>query len=288
MTSVAVTGASGFLGQHVLAALKALDVGVVAHSRASKPAHPSDGSVEWIYFDLDNEPDHAFDRLHRPDVVVHLAWAGLPNYTSRNHFEIELPRQYRFLSGLVADGLKKLVVAGTCFEYGMSSGQVSEETPTDPVTPYGFAKDALRRELEFAAASNPFELRWARLFYLFGAGQAATSLFTSFHAAMARGDASFRMSGGEQIRDFMSADAAGAAIAALALATHAPRIVNICSGVPRKVRSIVETWRRDAGSDIQLGLGAKAYLSYEPFCFWGDRGRLTAVLNETGPSVFRP
>ena len=42
------------------------------------------------FFDLAAAPDDAFVRLGRPDIVIHLAWSGLPNYLSPRHLEVEL------------------------------------------------------------------------------------------------------------------------------------------------------------------------------------------------------
>ena len=102
----------------------------------------------------------------------------------------------------------------------------------EPSNPYGVAKDTLRRHLEALKETAPFDLRWLRLFYLYGPGQPKTSLYSQFQAAMARGDTTFDMSGGEQLRDFMAVETAAAAIVDVALAAEAPRIVNICSGAP--------------------------------------------------------
>jgi dTDP-6-deoxy-L-talose 4-dehydrogenase (NAD+) len=274
MTTIAVTGASGFLGRHVLAALAKTDCGIVAHARKPKPDHGAAGRRRWTHFDLASAPGDAFDRLGRPDVVIHLAWEGLPNYLSPRHFQVELPTQFRFLRDLVVAGLKTLVVAGTCFEYGMQSGCLHEDMTPLPSNPYGFAKDALRRQLEILNAETPFDLRWLRLFYLYGDGQAPTSLHAQFQAAVARGDKRFDMSPGDQQRDFMKAEAAGQAIVDVALARTAPCIVNICSGAPVSVRDLVERWRAEMAADIELNLGALDYPTYEPFAFWGDNRRL--------------
>jgi len=278
MTKVAVTGASGFLGRHVLAALARADVDVVAHARTARPELAAAERRRWAFFDLAATPDAALDRLGRPDIVIHLAWGGLPNYLSPHHFEAELPRQCRFLRGLVASGLRTLVVAGTCFEYGMQSGCLREDSTPLPSNPYGFAKDALRRELELLKESTPFELRWLRLFYLNGSGQPSTSLYSQFRAAVARGDRRFDMSAGEQVRDFMQAEDAAAAMAAVALAPRAPGILNICSGTQTSVRDLVERWRTAMAVDIELNLGALPYPAYEPFAFWGDNRRLRELL----------
>jgi dTDP-6-deoxy-L-talose 4-dehydrogenase (NAD+) len=277
MATIAVTGASGFVGRHVLAALSRRDADVVAHGRTPGLEHVDTGRRRWVHFDLADAPDDAFDRLRRPDVVIHLAWGGLPNYLSSRHVDSELPAQRRFLRGLLDAGLKTLVVSGTCLEYGMQSGCLHEDTTPLPSNPYGVAKDALRRELEAWRERSPFDLRWLRLFYLYGEGQAPTSLYSQFRAAVGRGDAAFDMSPGDQLRDFMKAEDAGEAIAAVALAPRAPRVVNICSGVPTSVRGLIEGWRADVGARIALNFGALGYPAYEPFAFWGDGGRLAAL-----------
>jgi dTDP-6-deoxy-L-talose 4-dehydrogenase (NAD+) len=279
-TKIAVTGASGFLGRHLLAALSNGDAEIVAHVRTAKTVF--DGSTRQVAFDLAAPPNDAFDRLGRPDIVIHLAWDGLPNYTSPRHVEVELPAQLRFLRGLVAAGLKRLVVVGTCFEYGLQSGCLHEDMPPLPSTSYGQAKDALRRQLEALSDAAPFDLRWLRLFYLYGNGQAPSSLYSLFHAAIARGDRTFDMSRGDQLRDYMRVEDAAAALVVVARADTAPRIVNICSGEPISVRNLVERWRADQRADIALNLGALGVPAYEPFAFWGDKGRLAALWSPSG------
>ena len=83
-------------------------------------------------------------------------------------------------------------------------------------------------------AATPYDLRWLRLFYLYGSGQAPTSLYSQFRAAVARGDRRFDMSVGDQMRDFMRVEDAAAAIVRIALNTQAPRILNVCSGGPHR------------------------------------------------------
>lgn len=277
MAKIAVTGASGFLGRHVLAALSGANVEIIAHART-----PRSVPGRWTYFDLAIAPDDAFERLGHPDVVIHLAWAGLPNYLSLRHSDVELPAQLRLLRTLVGSGLKRLVVTGTCFEYGMQSGCLHEGMTPMPSNPYGSAKDALRAQLELLSGQTPFDLRWLRLFYLYGSGQSATSLYSQFHAAVARGDKSFDMSKGDQVRDFMKVEDAAAAIVAIATTPEAPRILNVCSGEPTSVRSLVERWRAETAADIALNLGALGTPTYEPFAFWGDNRRLSAFLSRGG------
>lgn len=274
---IAVTGASGFIGRAVLAELAHRGIPAVASSRSG--ADPLPGAGHGIVaLDLHEAISDAYERLGRPETVIHLAWNGLPNYCSLHHVETELPAQYRFLRSLVEGGTQTLVVAGTCFEYGMQYGPLREDLPTRPANPYGFAKDALRRELEFLKASQPFALTWARLFYLYGEGQAGTSLLPQLRQAVARGDRTFNMSGGEQLRDYLAVEEAARLLVSLALACCDAGIVNVCSGRPISVRRLVESWIRENGWTIDLNLGHYPYPDYEPMAFWGDRSKLGDIL----------
>ncbi len=275
---VAVTGANGFIGRHVVAELGRHSVTPVLVLRPSPGILPSLTKHSIVQFDLRNTPANAFDLMGRPDVLMHLAWGGLPNYKSLHHFEEELPAQYRFLRGMVESGLKNLLVTGTCFEYGMQSGSLDEERETRPSNPYGFAKDALRRQLEFLRLERPFSLTWARLFYLYGDGQTTNSLLSQLKRAVGRGESAFDMSGGEQLRDYLHVGEVARHLVSLAMTLRNNGIVNVCSGKPVSVRSLVEGWIEENGWSIDLNLGCHSYPDYEPMAFWGNASRLRNCL----------
>jgi len=267
---VAVTGASGFIGRHVLSALLEHGVEIVSVMRdASRLAGLSE-AVHIVEMDIAHTAPDCFERMGCPDVLIHLAWDGLPNYKSLHHFEAELPRQYHFLNSMIKAGLPSLLVAGTCFEYGMQSGALSAAMPTNPTNPYGYAKDALRQQLEFLRSTKPFSLTWGRLFYMYGEGQPCTSLYSKLKEAVSRGDKIFDMSGGEQLRDYLPVEKVARQIVQLALAQRDIGAVNICSGEPISVRRLVEQWLYENNWKIELNLGYYPYPDYEPMAFWGD------------------
>lgn len=279
--TVAVTGAAGFVGRHVAAQLETRGNAPTLIYRPDTPIPDGLPGDRVVLMDIADPPADAYDRLGRPEMLIHLAWGGLPNYSSSHHLEQELPAHRSFLQGLVIAGLGGLTVAGTCLEYGMQSGALREEMPAAPVTAYGRAKDALRTELERLRRSRPFNLTWARLFYLHGEGQAPGSLLPQLEGAIARGDAAFDMSGGEQLRDYLPVDEAAGYLVDLALNGRDNGVVNVCSGQPISVLELVEGVVAKHGSSIELNLGHYPYPDYEPMAFWGDRSKLDRCLEST-------
>ena len=280
MMKIAVTGASGFIGRHVLAQLAHHPVEVIAATRDAAKLVCADKNFHVVELDIANPRADDYERLHRPDVLIHLAWAGLPEYKSLHHFETELPRQYLFLKGLVHAGLPALLVAGTCFEYGMQSGLLSEEMTPLPCTAYGYAKAALHRQLEFLRGKHSFALTWARLFYLYGEGQSKSSLLPQLQESIAQSQTTFNMSGGEQLRDYLPVDEVASILVELALRKEDLGVVNVCSGVPVSICNLVERWLKANGWTIGLNLGYYDYPDYEPMAFWGCRRRLNTILDK--------
>lgn len=277
---VAVTGASGFVGRHVLTALLRHEVEITAVTRDASCFTGMGAGVDVVEMDIASPPADCFTQCGRPDVLIHLAWDGLPNYRSLHHFETELPRQYRFLKSMTDAGLASLLVTGTCFEYGMQSGSLAADLTTRPNNPYGYAKDALRKQLGYLKADKAFNLTWARLFYMYGEGQARNSLFPLLKEAVSRGDRTFNMSGGEQLRDYLPVEEAARQIVHLALARRDLGAINICSGKPVSVRKLVEQWINENGWKIQLNLGYYPYPDYEPMAFWGEGRNIEVSLEQ--------
>lgn len=275
---IAVTGASGFVGQHVVSELQRLSISVTLVMRTLLNLPVSLVNHHIVIIDLQDPPLNSYELMGSPDILIHLAWGGLPNYKSFHHFEEELPRQFQFLKRLIESGLKNLVVTGTCFEYGMQSGSLSENLRSQPTNPYGFAKDMLRCQLEYLRQIQPFNLTWARLFYLYGDGQAKNSLFPQLRQAVEQGEKLFKMSGGEQLRDYLPISEVAKHIVSLATMMGNNGIINVCAGKPISVRRLVENWIENNAWSIDLNLGYYPYPSYEPMAFWGNRSKLDSKI----------
>jgi nucleoside-diphosphate-sugar epimerase len=245
------------------------------------------GDVTYFACDL-HQVQAPPSALSAVDVVLHLAWPGLPNYKSLFHFETNLPADYRFLKWLIERGVRRVVVAGTCLEYGMRSGCLTPDLPSNPTNPYALAKDTLRKFLQSLQQQRDFELRWARLFYMYGEGQHPNSLLSQLDRAIDNGDAVFNMSKGEQLRDYLPISEMAALLVTLAEGQFGSGIFNCCSGVPISVRSLVEQHIKRRNALIALNLGHYPYIDYEPMAFWGSRDQSVFGVSANGSSIMPP
>ncbi|MBI3375958.1 MAG: NAD(P)-dependent oxidoreductase [Betaproteobacteria bacterium] len=280
--NITVTGATGFVGRHVVAALLARGHDVTCVARTPPPATelPWRDCKAFVSCDVHDDTIDAVARLGVPEVLVHLAWPGLPNYRDLFHFERNLPAAYRFIKRMVEAGTPQVLITGTCFEYGMQSGPLAEDAPARPDNPYGLAKNTLRLFLQALQSRQPFSLQWARLFYLYGTGQNANSVLAQLDRAIDAGERSFNMSRGEQLRDYLPVQEAARSLAALTGQREFNGIVNCCSGQPISIRSLVERRIKQRSADIALNLGHFPYRDYEPFAFWGSRYRLDQLVGK--------
>ena len=282
---VLVTGATGFLGNYVIHDLLENGIEVIATSRNENKAKTFSwfDKVKFLSYDI-NDSEKAntnlFQYFQSPDKLIHLAWEGLPNYMELFHIEKNLMSNYYFLKSMIDGGLRDVTVTGTCFEYGMQTGCLKEAMPSDPQNPYAIAKDSLRRFISVLNAQEQFSFKWIRLFYMYGNGQSEKSLFTQLEKAVENGEHEFKMSGGEQVRDFLSVDEVVSNIRKIAMINSNLGIINCCSGKPQTVKSFVENYLSYRKSNLKLILGYYPYPTYEQMEFWGDASKLKLITNK--------
>ncbi|MBV4490542.1 NAD-dependent epimerase/dehydratase family protein [Pseudomonas oryzicola] len=282
---VLVTGATGFVGRHLVAQLLARGCRVRALARDLERARsmPWFDQVQFVAGDLQlADAGQVANWVDGIDALAHLAWPGLPNYQALFHLEQNLMADYRFVKHAVEAGVAQVLVTGTCFEYGMQSGPLDEHCPARPANPYGLAKHSLHQFLQALQKHRPFTLQWARLFYLHGEGQNPNSLLAALDRAIDSKAAVFDMSAGEQLRDFQPVTEAARQLAGLLHCAGFSGVVNCASGRPVAVRSLVEQRLRERGAELLLNLGHYPYPSHEPMAFWAVTDRLEQLLAAQG------
>ncbi len=178
---------------------------------------------------------------------------------------------------MVEAGLQRLVVAGTCYEYGLQNGPLREEQFTDPVNCYAIAKDSLRRVIASRYSQQDLQWCWARIFYPYGRGQSPNSLLPSLLKALETGEESFPMGSGRQLRDFIDVQNVAQHLLTLAMHQDARDIYNLGSGMPRSVLEIAEEAISSHGGNIRLKRGDYPDRSDEPLAFWAHMDKFKAL-----------
>ncbi len=282
---ILITGISGFVASYVVPILLEQGHEIMGTSRSGLKSISSDwaSKIKYQSFDfsfIDKEKNY-FEYFEEPDVLIHLAWSGLPNYRSILQIEDNLMPHYFFVKNLVSNGLTNVNITGTCLEYGGYSGSLSEDLAPAPKLAYPIAKNALRIFLEELKKEIDFSLKWIRLFYVYGKGQNPKSLIPQLEKAIEREEEYFNTSGGEQLRDFIQIEKAANHIVNISVQQKVNGIINCCSGKPKSVRKLVEEKIKEKESDIKLNLGHYPYPTYEPMAFWGNNDKLKKIkINE--------
>ncbi|MBU1260882.1 MAG: NAD(P)-dependent oxidoreductase [Planctomycetes bacterium] len=277
---IAVTGICGFIGRHVARELlkHGHDVIGIDIDKSIAEKFGWYNEIDFIECDLNDKNEDFYKLFREPDVVIHLAWQGLPNYKDLFHIEKNLVSNIFFIKNLVEKGLKNLSVTGTCLEYGMQSGRLNEEMETNPDNSYAIAKDTLRKYLAELSKKYPLRYKWIRLFYLHGEGQNKNSILEQLKSAVGKNEKKFNLSGGEQLRDYLPVEKVAEYIVKISLQNKITGIINCCSGKPVSIRRFVENYISENKLDIKLNLGYYPYPDYEPMEFWGDTTKLDSIL----------
>jgi len=267
VTTIHLLGSEGFIGRAIQREAGDFALHCWSH-RQTDPEH---------YFHLYDSSSWQALLKCQPTHVILLSWPGLPKYQESFHLTRNLPACIELIDQLVKAGLQRLVVAGTCYEYGLQNGPLKEDQFTDPVNCYAIAKDSLRRFISSSYTQQGLQWCWARVFYPVGIGQNPESLLPSLIQAMNAGAESFPMGSGRQLRDFIDVQDVARKLLTLAIHQDAAGIYNVGSGNPRSVFEVAEEAVATHGGTIELKKGVRLDRSDEPIAFWAQIERFQGL-----------
>ena len=279
---VFVTGGTGFIGRPLCDALAGHELLVLA-----RQPRESAKRLRYLHGDLfDLEAWRPEVRHFAPECCLHLAWAGLPDYSlamSRKNFEAGLD----LLQMMKEIGCPRVVAAGTCFEYGKLTGCLREEQVGDRLGLFASFKSAQRVVGESLLADGATRLIWARPFFVFGRGQRPTSLIPSCIAALAAGKQP-NIKNPNVVNDFVHVEDVAHGLAALATAENVHGIYNLGTGVGTRVRDVANMLakimgRQDvfpASEDVGEGFWADMW-RIRTDCGWKPRVSLEEGIRKT-------
>ena len=269
---VLVTGAGGFIGRPVVAALLARGWQVEAATLG--PAPQGLEAVRWHDVDLlgYDRPAALVDAT-RPTHLLNLAWHAGGNVYGSPDNDRWAEAGFRLLRRFAETGGRRAVFVGSCAEYDWEHGVCHEgSTPLRPGSRYGEAKKALGELFEaFIAAGGGPSGAWARPFFLYGPHESPRRLMASVIRSLLRGEPA-RCSHGRQVRDYLfSVDLADALATLLESEIEGP--INLASGEPTSIAHLVYRAAALVGRPDLVELGAVAARPGEPPLIVADVGR---------------
>lgn len=182
---VFITGATGFVGKHIMSEVHVSGHDILASTLEKDKIENSPINIKWHYSDLAD-----FDSLKpvlisfNPDAVIHLAWQGIPDY-SESISRVNLNHSINLLDFILSNtNCRKILVSGSCWEYGKKQGACKESDPVNIDSYFTWAKHSLNQYLSVKCTEKGVTLNWFRIFYVYGPGQREGSLIPTLIKAI--------------------------------------------------------------------------------------------------------
>ena len=272
MSRVLVTGATGFVGRQIMRAFASSTVKLIPVVRSGKEdvvvGLPNIESVVSTPDMFAENEDWWRQQCDGVDIVIHAAWYAEPGkYLQSSNNMNCLIGSLNLARGAAKAGVKRFVGIGTCFEYDLTGGVLSIETPLKPLTPYAAAKSALYFSLLQWLPTQSIQFAWCRLFYLYGEGEDERRLVPYIRRQL-KNKKKAELTSGKQIRDFLNVAQAGEMIVKVALSEQVGS-VNICSGTPITVQQLATQIADEYDKRDLLCYGARPGNLIDPPCVVG-------------------
>ena len=210
--------------------------------------------------------------------MLHLAWRdGFVHY-SEAHID-DLPNHFHFLELFAKSDIEMIAVMGSMHEIGFFEGSIKEDTPCNPITPYGISKNALRELTSMLCRQNSKKFIWLRGYYIVGNSQYGSSIFSKITAAESEGKDEFPFTMGQNQFDFIDYDDFCKQVSRAIIQKNVYGIINICSGHPEKLSDRVERFIKENNYKIKLKYGAFPDRPYDSKAVWGDGNKIDLIMS---------
>ncbi|MBI4333146.1 MAG: NAD(P)-dependent oxidoreductase [Chloroflexi bacterium] len=239
----------------------------------SLPVMPKVDTVQGDLSDIGKWQDEVGQ--FSPEVAVHLAWEGIPNYDAETSVK-NLNYGLSLLTMLAESGCKSVICSGSCWEYGQQTGKVSEDAVLKPSNAFAAAKNALHWLGKELARERGMGFVWTRLFYVYGPGHRKASLIPYIIDCARKGERP-ELKTPLARNDFVYVEDVARAISAITNGPKKNGVYNIGSGSSTSVQEIVETVRASLGLPYE-GKAPEQPASGPTANFWADISRIKTDL----------
>ena len=264
---VLITGANGFVARHLVAALKARGDEVVGIDVGSAASWPVDRYFACNLIGVD--AIKIVLSIERPDVIVHLAAVSSVAQSWKMPVDSFLNNTNIFLNVVEAVRALKLATrvlsVGSSEEYGnvpRDEMPIREEHPLAPASPYAVARVAQEQLSRLYADGFGLDVVMTRSFNQIGPGQRSDFVVPSFVAQLVAGKREGKKTVCVQVgdlsivRDFLDVRDAVAAYLILMEKGASGKVYNICSGVGRTLKEVLETVAKIVGVEVRVTVDA--------------------------------
>ena len=271
--TVLITGAGGYIGRHVVKKILDSGANVIACARQNEEI---DNRAKILAIDILSGDKYIFRLAGKPDICLHMAWKDGFIHNSESHMS-NISSHYIFLKNMLDEGLKHITVMGTMHEVGYYEGAIDENTPCNPISMYGIAKDALRRSLFLMAKEKDAVFQWLRAYYVYGDDLKNQSIFSKLLHAEEEGKTVFPFNTGKNKYDFIHVNELAEQISATIRQNKINGIINCCTGEPISLGEKVETFIKEHNMQIRLIYGVYPDRSYDSPGVWGNSRKINEI-----------
>lgn len=287
--TIAITGATSMLGIATIKECINQNINVIAFCRplSNKLNRiPNNDFVHIIECDLDSMQEFNVEQL-KADVFIHFGWTFTDREGRNNPSKQMKNVQYTLDAVSLAQrlGCRKFIGAGSQAEYGIPNTILKEDTPVNPVVPYGVAKYAAGRFSKIECEKIGLEYNWVRILSVYGTNDLPGTLISQL-ICNAKNNIPMGLSGCEQTWDYLFEDDAGRAFVAIAEKGVNGKVYNLGSGVGRKLKDFVQDVIDVVNPDYVPEYGKYPYGKTQPMYLVTDASDLKNDINWKADVIF--